>query len=74
LAEKCCAWTHKGALFNKKVLDASKGSDFLCGAQVPNKGKGSKFLAVREHCCKNEGNDSMGDCDSSSWPKGKMFP
>jgi len=30
-------------------------------------------MAVREACCQNESSDSLGDCDSSSWPKGKMF-
>jgi len=43
LHSNCCAWTHKGALFNKGVLDKKKGSDSLCGAQIPHRGKASQF-------------------------------
>lgn len=73
LHSHCCAWTHKGPLFNKGVFDKKAGSASICGADIPVKGKGSKFMAVREACCKNESSDSLGDCDSASWPKGKMF-
>jgi len=31
LHSHCCAWTHKGALFNKGVLDKKQGSGQLCG-------------------------------------------
>lgn len=27
LTSQCCAWTHKGALFNKGVLDKAAGKD-----------------------------------------------
>jgi len=54
----CCAWTHKGALFNKGVLDKSKGEGFMCGSQIPVRGKASRFMAVRDQCCKMEGGDS----------------
>lgn len=65
LTSQCCAWTHKGALFNKGVLDKKAGTGALCGAQIPAKGKGSQFDAVREACCSAEHTDSTGDCDSS---------
>lgn len=32
-----------------------------------------KFSEVRKSCCKNEGNNSYGDCDSAAWPKGTYF-
>ena len=72
LHSSCCAWTHKGALFNKGVFDKKEAAD-LCGSQIPAKGKASKFTEVRKACCSNI-TDSTGDCDSAQWPKGKMFP
>lgn len=65
LHSECCAWTHKGALFNKGVLDKKAGVGSLCGAEIPVKGKASKFDAVREVCCSKEHAESTGDCDSS---------
>jgi len=73
LETQCCAWTHKGALFNNRVLDKEAGKDMLCGAEVPNKGPDSKFEAVQDKCCANQHEDSTGDCDSSQWPKGQAF-
>jgi len=69
----CCAWTHKSPLFNKGVFDKKGGPASICGAEIPHKGKEAKFMKVREACCQNESSDSLGDCDSSAWPKGKMF-
>lgn len=65
LTSQCCAWTNKGALFNKGVLDKKAGSDSLCGAEIPVKGKASKFMEVRKACCATEHENSTGDCDSS---------
>lgn len=74
LHSQCCAWTHKGALFNKGVLDKAAGTGEMCGTQIPVKGAQSRFGPVREACCSAEASDSTGDCDSAQWPKGKMFP
>ena len=70
-AGECCAWTHKGALFNHEVFNKEKGGE-VCGVLISDetKGKESNFDKLREACCANEGKDSTGDCDSSSWPKG----
>jgi len=43
LETQCCAWTHKGALFNNQVLDKSAGKDMLCGKEIPVKGRASRF-------------------------------
>lgn len=40
LETQCCAWTHKGALFNKGVFDKNEKAD-LCGKQIPHRGKES---------------------------------
>lgn len=53
LHSQCCAWTHKGALFNKGVFDKKSGPADLCGSEIPVKGKGSKFTEVRDACCSN---------------------
>lgn len=73
LAGECCAWTHKGALFNKGVFDKN-GTGNLCGQEVKKREKGSNFQDMRKACCANEGDASSGDCDSSQWPKGPAFP
>lgn len=73
LETQCCAWTHKGALFNKGVFDAKDGPGDICGKQIPKRGKESKFLAVKDACCVNQSSESTGDCDSSQWPKGQSF-
>jgi len=41
LHSNCCAWTHKGALFNKGVFDKKDGPADLCGKQIPARGKES---------------------------------
>jgi len=74
LETQCCAWTHKGALFNKGVFDIKEGKGMICGKEIPSRGKGAKFEAVKEACCANAHPDSTGDCDSSQWPKGQAFP
>lgn len=73
LETQCCAWTHKGALFNKNVFDKSKGPASICGKDIPPKGKGSRFTEVKDACCVNQHPESTGDCDSSAWPKGQAF-
>ena len=73
-AGECCAWTHKGALFNHGVFDKEKGGE-VCGVKIDENSdmKKSTFDALRDACCSKEGTDSTGDCDSSSWPKGQFF-
>lgn len=75
-AGECCAWTHKGPLFNHGVFDLQKGAE-VCGVFISetenNGGKVSGFDALRDACCGKEGSDSIGDCDSSAWPKGQFF-
>jgi len=73
LAGECCAWTHKGALFNKGVFDRN-GTGNLCGQEVKRREKTSNFNEMRQTCCANIGAASSGDCDSSNWPKGPAFP
>jgi len=74
LETQCCAWTHKGALFNKGVFDIKNGKADLCGKKIPSRGKESRFLEVKNACCVNQSSESTGDCDSSQWPKGQSFP
>jgi len=56
-------------LFNKGVFDKKDGKAMICGKEIPNKGKESRFKAVKEACCTNQHKESSGDCDSSQWPK-----
>ena len=39
----------------------------------PRQRKPSPFTQIRSVCCKHEGSDSTGDCDSANWPKGQAF-
>lgn len=70
LETQCCAWTHKGALFNKGVFSIQEGKGNICGKEIPSRGKEAQFTKVKEACCVNQSPDSTGDCDSSQWPKG----
>lgn len=67
---ECCAWTKPGALFNNGILVGGKQNDY-CGAQISSK-KNPRNMH-RDTCCKGEGSDSTGDCDSAGWPKGPAF-
>lgn len=39
LETQCCAWTHKGALFNKGVFSIQEGKGSICGKEIPSRGK-----------------------------------
>lgn len=73
-SNNCCAWTHKGPLQNFKVLNADAGMT-MCGKTLTGDRRepGTKFLDIRDHCCKNEENTEKLDCDSAAWPKGIFF-
>lgn len=60
-------------MFNKGVFNKADGAADLCGTKIPARGKEGKFNKVQEACCANAHADSMGDCDSSAWPKGMAF-
>lgn len=65
-SKNCCAWTNKMALLNNKVLSKDAGMT-LCGKTLNGQRKepGTKFLDIRDQCCKLEENKEKLDCDSA---------
>lgn len=68
---ECCAWTKPGALFNNGILIGGKNNSYCNANNVTSKANPGNFQ--RDACCKLEGDDTTGDCDSAGWPKGPAF-
>lgn len=68
----CCAWTNTKALAKNGLFISKRNTGKtlnFCGQSETKLG----FDDARGHCCANEDAQSVGDCDSSKWPKGPAF-
>jgi len=63
--DSCCAWMSAHTLLAHKVFKTRDNE--ICG--LKNVGRSD----MRPACCLHERADSIGDCDSFSWPKGPAF-